>query len=254
MTGETRQFQVDLPLGLVDAGGRRHTRAILRKMRGHEEALLYDPALSAGRLVTELLAGCVLRLGEVDAPGAEVLSDMYSADRNYLLLELRRVTLGDRLHCSYSCASCAAEIAVIEDLSALEVRRLPEDAALQAIVVELEDGYVDREGVLHTRVTLRLPRGHDEELVAGTAERDPLRARDALLLRCLESFGTLPRAALEAYGLKILRDLSLGDRRRIARALDEGAFGVDFRRSIRCGQCGARFDAALSVSRFFEAG
>ena len=60
-----------------------------------------------------------------------------------------------------------------------------------------------------------------------------LRARDAMILRCIETFGTLPRAALEAYGIKILRDLTLGDRRAIYRALDGEAPGVDFRRPLR---------------------
>src|SRR5262249_47411850 len=157
----------------------------------------------------------------------------------------RRFTLGDALPCTYLCPGCGADISVVEDLGGIEVRRLAEDGKPEAAVVVMEDGYVDRDGVRHTERRLRLPHGGDEELVAGIAEKDPLRARDALILRCIESFGSLPRKALEAYGIKILRDLTLGDRRRIYRALDTEAPGVDFRRSVRCPACALQFETFL---------
>ena len=60
-----REFEFTLPVGFTDATGRVHRKAVLQKMRGHEEALLYDPSLSGGRLVTELLRSCLVRLGEL---------------------------------------------------------------------------------------------------------------------------------------------------------------------------------------------
>ena len=254
MSGGQREREIVLPVGHADPSGRIHRRAAIRKMRGHEEALLYDTSLSAGRLVTELVRGCLLRLGDFTEISSALVSRLYSADRNYLLVELRRFTLGDALPCSYLCPGCGADVSVVEDLSRMEVRRLEEGAKPQSRVVELEDGYHDREGVRHSTLHLRLPRGDDEELVAETAEKDPLRARDALILRCIESFGTLPRPALEAYGMKILRELTLGDRKLIYRALDTDAPGVDFRRSVRCPGCALRFDAFLEASHFFALG
>lgn len=246
--------EVVLPIGYADAAGRFHRTAALRKMRGHEEALLYDASLSAGQLVTELLRGCVLRLGDLGEPAPDLYSKLYSADRNYLLVELRRFTLGDSLPCTYLCPGCGADVPTVEDLGQIEVRRLDGDRAPDSATVVLDDGYVDRDGVRHTELRLRLPRGDDEELVAGTADQDPLRARDVLILRCIESFGSLPRKALEAYGIKILRDLTLGDRKRIYRALDTEAPGVDFRRAIRCPACALQFEAFLEASHFFALG
>jgi hypothetical protein len=223
-------------------------------MRGHEEALLYDVSLTAGRLVTELLRGCLVRIGDLGEPTPELCTRLYSADRNYLLVELRRFTLGDALPCSYLCPGCGADVSVIEDLGRLAVRRLEDERRPESLTVTLEDGYQDREGARHTELRLRLPRGDDEEFVAETAAKDPLQARDALILRCIESFGNLPKKALEAYGIKILRDLTLGDRRRIYRALDSDAPGVDFRRPVRCSACALHFEAFLEASHFFALG
>lgn len=246
-----REFDAFLPVGYTDALGRVHRHAILRKMRGHEEALLYDAGLSAGRLVTELIQSCLVRLGDLSSVDGDAAVQLYTADRNYLLLELRRITLGNHLHAAYRCPGCGGTVSLIEDLSQVPVRRLEQGQALVDQVIELEDGYEDTTGTLHTRLTLTLPRGVDEEFVAPMAARDPLKAQDALLLRCIKNFGSLPRAALEAYGVKILRDLTLSDRQRIYQALNGQTPGVDFQRTIECSQCGVSFKGVLDISNFF---
>jgi hypothetical protein len=133
MKAGQREFEVLLPIGYIDQTGRAHRRATIRKMRGHEEALLYDPTLTAGRLVTELIRSCLVRLGDLTTVDSDVVSQLYTADRNYLLLEMRRVTLGDRLRASYLCPRCGGDVSVMEDLSQVEVRRLDDGQTLADI-------------------------------------------------------------------------------------------------------------------------
>ena len=97
--------EVELPVGLADASGALHRRAEIRKMRGHEEALLYDRDLGPAELMTQLIAGTLVRLGTIDDPGPDVVRRLYSADRNLLLLRIRRLTLGDGMAASYACPS-----------------------------------------------------------------------------------------------------------------------------------------------------
>lgn len=246
-----REFDVLLPVGYTDGSGRVHRQAVICKMRGHEESLLYDQTLSAGRLVTELIRSCLIRLGDIEAVTTQIVSELYTVDRNYLLLELRRITLGDHLPALYVCPRCGAEIPVVQDLSRIPVRRLEESQTLADITLQLEDGYIDREGALHTEIVLSLPRGVDEEFVSTMAEKDPLRAQDVLLLRCIRRFGSLPEAALEAYGIKILRDLTMGDRHRLYQALNSQMPGVDFQCPVRCSSCGTSFQGIMDVTNFF---
>jgi endogenous inhibitor of DNA gyrase (YacG/DUF329 family) len=249
--GAPATFEVALPIGYADAGGRLHRRARLRKLRGTDEALFYDEGLSGAELITQLILSCLVELDGVPEIDAALVSGLYSADRNYLLFELRRLTFGDRLRTSYPCPACSREVHNEEDLRSTEVRRLGDGETLPDIVVELEDGYLDRRGTAHRTLTLTLPRGIDEAFVAGMLDRDPLKARDALLLRCVKSFGALSRATLESYGVKILRDLTLGDRRRLQVAFSSLSPGVNFLRSVSCPTCGAAFDAVMDVSDFF---
>jgi hypothetical protein len=254
MNAPPREYAISLPIGYTDAARRVHDRALVRKIRGHEEALLYDSSLSSSRLVTELIKGCLLRLGDVTEVSSNLVAQLYSADRNHLVVELRRITLGDTMRASYVCPGCSAETTVTEDLAKMAVRRLQQGVDPENITVTLEDGYQDRDGVVHTEVRLRLPRGADEEFVARVSEKDPLRARDVLILRCIQAFGSVPRAALESFGIKILRDLTLGDRRRLYAAIESEAPGVDFRRPVRCAHCGVAFEAMLEASGFFVPG
>jgi hypothetical protein len=131
---------------------------------------------------------------------------------------------------------------------------LDEDQIPGDIHLELEDGYVDRQGRRHTELTLTLPRGRDEEFVAALAVKDPLKAQDALMLRCIKKFGELPRSALEAYGVKILRDLTMGDRQRLQGCFNGRSPGVDFTRQVQCPSCGADFEGMLDVTHFFVSG
>lgn len=246
-----REFDVLLPVGYTDGSGRIHRQAVIRKMRGHEEALLYDQTLSAGRLVTELVRSCLVRLGSIEDVTSQIVSELYTIDRNYLLLELRRITLGDHLPALYVCPRCGTEISVAQDLSRIPVRRLEEGQALADVTLQLEDGYMDRDGALHTEIVLTLPRGVDEEFVSSVAEKDPLKAQDVLLLRCIRRFGALPEAALEAYGIKILRDLTMGDRHRLYQALNSQMPGVDFQYPVCCDSCGTSFQGVMDVTNFF---
>lgn len=250
--GATRS--VRLPVGYRDGAGNEHRDAVLRKITGHEEGLLYDPNLNPGKLVTSLLGACVVEIGDLAAVDAKLVGHLYSSDRNYLLLELRRFTLGDRLAAMYRCPACHGNVRVTEDLSEITVRELEDGKRMEPKVVELVDGYLDPEGTAHRRVELTAPRGVDEELVGLLARKDPLRAQDALVLRCIRSFGTLRPAVLSGSGVEILRSLPLGDRRAIVRALDELALGPDFRRDVECRECGHGFEVLLDVSSFFADG
>lgn len=253
MDDPRRHLEVELPIGYEDAQGRRRRIGALRKMTGHEEALLHDRRLNAGQFVTQLLACCLVRLEDLEPVGVDIVAALYTPDRNYLLLELRRFTLGDRMRALYRCPQCRSDLYWIEDLSRIEVRRLGSNEELRDVQVSLDDGYLDRRGIRQTEVSLGLTRGLDEELIAPEYEKDSLLGQDVLLLRCIKRFGSLPTAELEAYGIKILRDLTMGDRQALYRALDDQPLGVDLQRDIRCEHCGARFREKLNADDFFFA-
>jgi hypothetical protein len=251
-TGRAREFTVTLPVGYADGEGRVHRDVVMRKMTGREEAILADRRFhrNGGRLVTELIHSCLLRVGELPKNGASTVSGMYSVDRNFLLLKLRSITFGPELKASYTCPACGEVTRVTENLDELPVRAVADGETPEDIRVELEDGYTDRDGTVHTALTLRLPTGADEESVAPQMRQNASEGKNALLARCLKTLGDLPRHRLEALGPHILSELTLTDRRLIDRALNQAAPGVDLVRRIECASCGHLFSTSLDLSHF----
>ena len=94
----TAAIDVTLPGGLL-VGGERRQDAVLRPLAGEDEAFLLEDAagLSPAARTTALLARCVERLGPVEPVGAEDVRALTAGDREALLLELRRLSFGERL-------------------------------------------------------------------------------------------------------------------------------------------------------------
>jgi DNA-directed RNA polymerase subunit RPC12/RpoP len=251
-TTRGREFEVSLPIGYTDTEGKLYRTVIMRKMTGKEEAILTDKKFqrNGGKLVTELLHSCVQRIGDLPSNGRGVISELYSVDRNYLLLKLRSITFGAELKTSYTCPACSEAIHLVEDLDALPVNVLNAGDVVEDIVVELEDGYLDRDGQVHTALTMRLPRGSDEEAVASQMRQNASQGKNALLARCLRSLGDLPRHRLEALGTHIMAELTMTDRRAIDHAMNTAAPGVELTREIECPHCGHLFKATLDLSNF----
>lgn len=247
-----RTYEVTLPIGVTDPEGAKHRRVVLRKMTGREEAILADRKFqrNGGKLVTELLHSCIESLGDLSNNGKGPILTMTSVDRNFLLLKLRSITFGSDLDATYTCPSCGHVTQVTEDLDDLPVRSAPEGDDGLEVAVELEDGYVDRDGQVHTALRLRLPSGADEEAVAGQMRENASTGKNALLGRCILSLGDLPWPRIEAMGSKILADLTMTDRRRIDRAMADASPGVDLTRNLECGECGNDYSASLDLSNF----
>jgi hypothetical protein len=248
----TWQASVTLPVGFTENGSAIFREATLRKMTGKEEALMADPKHrnNGGKLITALLANCVTELEGVEKVAPAVIRKLTSADRNYLLLELRRLTFGDEMEAHYRCPSCQSMTVVVEDLRTLDIRHCDEDIGMEISVV-LEDGYWDPDGNWQHDFVFRLPNGEDEELAGGRRDANPARQRDALLARCLQRVGDLDPRRVQVMGVRVLADLSMSDRRQIQRALDEAAPGPDLTRDVICDHCGEDFRASLDMSHFF---
>ena len=249
---KTREFDFTLPVGYTDKEGQTHRTVKIRKMTGREESILTDKRYqrNGGRLVTELLHSCLVSLGNLPKNGSSPISGMYSVDRNFLLLKLRSITFGSDLKASYTCPTCNETVKVTENIDDLPVRNLEEGESAEEIGVELEDGYVDRDGQVHASLKLRLPTGADEEAVAAQARQNASEGKNALLARCMKSLGDIPRHRLEALGPQILSELTMTDRRLIDKTLNLAAPGINLVRQIECTSCGNTFSTTLDLSHF----
>jgi hypothetical protein len=250
--GTAAGFEFTLPVGYEDADGRVQRTAVLRKMTGRDEAAMADRRnrTNGARIITELIGNCLLQLGDIEHPGVQVARAMYSADRQYLLVKLREITFGSEMQATYPCPTCREATVRIENLDELEVGVLEDGELLGDVVVDLEDGYTDRDGTRYDTITFRAPRGDDEERITATMRENPSHGKNALMARCVVSLGDMPEARIQALGTALFSDLTLSDRAKIDRAVNNGGPGIKLRREVTCGGCGRDFTAALDMSNF----
>jgi hypothetical protein len=224
-----------LPGGYWDAAGRLHRDFELAALTGHEEELVAGPGQSA-RLVTEVLSRRVRRLGDVSPVTPQVARELLVADRQYLLLQLRRRTFGDLVRADLVCPwpDCGQRVSLAFSLDQVPV----EEAAQRA------EAYTIRLG--DTEATFRLPNGADQEELSELLASNEAEAATLLLARCLLRLGAdgpPDRARVSA--------LTAADRAAIETRMAELAPRVEQTMQAECAECRRTFLAPFDVQRLF---
>jgi hypothetical protein len=216
-----------LPGGLVTEDGRCRTRAELRPLTGREEEWLASHSgTPRARIVTHLLRACLVRL-EDQPPEDDLPARLLVGDRDYLMLHLRRLTLGDAVRAVVTCPACGAKMDVDFATSAIPVARLPQTASACCLTLE-------GEGRAGRAVRFRLPCGADQEAVA---EMEEEQAVETLLARCL----------LDDGGVALAPD----EREQVIAEMERRAPRSDLELDLACPECGHAFLLPFDMTAFF---
>lgn len=211
-----QRHEVVLPYGLGDGRGGRYRRAAVTALNGRAELLAAAHA-NPFRAAAEVLAHCVLQLGPLDGPPATAALDgLIPLDRDYLLVQIGRLTWGDVQFATIACpaAGCGQRIDVRLDLAAVTVDRAPTSEILD---VELPDG---------AQASFRLPRAADQIALFDGGLADA----DVALLR---------RLAVHPRDAERVADPEL--RRVVLAALAGCACELDADLPLRCPDCAHAF-------------
>jgi hypothetical protein len=211
-----------LPGGLVLGEDRRLYRAMLRPLSGREEEwLAYHPQMANAARTSWLLRACLLWLD--DAPVTmDLVRKLLIGDRDYLILQLRRITLGDDFHVVIRCPACENKMDADFRASEVPIGRRPQTAPSYTV------NFGDRV------VRFRLPTGGDQEALPGTAtEAD----EDALLYHCLLDDGET--------------NLSAAERRTIIDEMERLAPQVELELDLACPECSHHFLLPFDTTAYF---
>ena len=211
-----------LPGGLLLADGRRLEQAELRPLTVYEEEWLAAHLTAPNtQTVTRLLESCLLSLDGI-SPTPEMVGQLLVGDRDYLVLQLRRITLGDQIQAVFACPACSARMDVDFSLADVPVERRPQSAACHSL--ELENG---------RRLHFHLPTGADQQAILAVEAGERV---SALLARCLEE------AALP---------LTQEELEKFSAAMERLAPQVDLELDLTCPECNHTFTAPFDLTAFF---
>jgi len=241
-----------LPVGYIDSEGKVHDQIILREMTGEEDDMMGNDDLPIGERVSEVLAACCTKLGDIDDKETikKAIGDSLDAglplteqDRIAAMIFLRRVSIGDIYSFERRCPRCGqmAENRKV-DLRTLKIGK--------------------SEHPTRRRVKVTLPASGKEAIISvlsaqGAVKVGRLRPTQkdikslALLARLTSLDGTSlgePRVALEQ-----IKSLPQKDRNYIRQVynLMEEHVETDIEVECRNGLCGASWKFPLDVGQHF---
>lgn len=216
------QDPVLLPGGLVLEDGRVLRHATLTPMCGREEEwLAAHRTIPNVTKITWLLQSCTASLDDQPVTG-ELIRRMLVGDRDYLVLQIRRLTLGDRVHAVIVCPACENKMDMDFDIAEIPVQFRPQTSSI------FTERLADR------TVRFRLPNGSDQESTIGKSIEI---ASNELFQRCLvDDGGKTP---------------SEEERQFIIDAMERAAPVVELELELVCPGCGEHFTQPFDTTSYF---
>jgi hypothetical protein len=209
-----------LPGGLALQPNRTLSHAVLRPLTGRDEEWLarHRSSPSAVR-VSWVLRQCLLALDDSPLTG-DLVRRLLVGDRDYLMVQLRRITLGDRVQAVVVCPQCNQKMDVDLRLDDAPVQLRP----------QRQDTYeLDISGRV---VRFRLPNGADQEAVLFGEN-----SAEALLDRCMID--------------DTANSLSEAEREAMIAEMERLAPQVDVELDLSCPECSHQFVLPFDTSAFF---
>jgi hypothetical protein len=217
---------VTLPGGLFLEDGRLLRQAVLRSPTGREEEWLADHTGPIAPAVTTLIAACLVELGGMTVDRT-VARGLLVGDRDYLVLHLRRLSLGDAVQAVATCPACNEKLDVDFNIADIPIKERPATAGTYIVVVA-------GRGRAGRRVRFRPPTGADQEALDESGAADPV---EVLLRRCLMDDDA--------------SRLSATDRVAVIDEIEARSPEIDLELDLLCPACETSFVLPFDTTSFF---
>lgn len=240
---------VFLPGGYVDDNGVVHREVELTPLTGREEELLAaHQRRETASLVTIVLQRCIRRIGTVPSVTEAVIRNLLVADRQYLLLKLRQLTLGDFVRATICCpwAGCGKKVMVSFTIQDIPVTESVHKGPIYRMELSPEARFVVEQGEIYREIAFRLPNGGDQELISPLLAQNEAEALTRLLQRCLHSIGPLQHPSPD-----MVDRLSPLARMEIEQQMEAVAPRVELTMESKCPECGRDYAVPFDIHHFF---
>ena len=234
--------QVLLPVGYTDEDGVLHRIVELTYMTGETEEAIADPKVrdNGGKIVTELLASVVTKIGTRPRVTKEMIRNLTVIDRDFLLLKSRQFSMGDEVEYVDTCR-CGGKNEIHISIPKIECSYL-DDEAPKELTFELPNGYRDANGTVHKKITVVLPTGTVQERIAQVMRTNPAIANTTMLQLITKKLGTM-----DFINPDVFRKMSKKDRDFISTKIGEVKGGVSMSTEVVCAECGRTFTRTIPL-------
>lgn len=220
---KSEEIELDLPSKCVGYKSLNGKAPMLRPMTFDDEKALMNPN-NQGDAMNKLIARCLSNIS---------ISELYQADKLYIMLKLREISYGDDYPVEITCPACSKESKVAFKLSSLKVNYVEDDFS-DPMEIELP--------VLKHKVGIRLPRVKDERYFETTD------IALSNLWRFVEYINEYDQKTLIS---KFLEKLPLRDAHAVLSALSGKQFGIDTQVHFLCQYCNTKTRMEMPITSDF---
>lgn len=227
---------VNLPGGYATFSGEVITTAEVRELTGRDEEAISKIA-STDKLIQEVLTRGTVSIGSEKAT-EEILNNLLSGDRDYLLLKIFQATFGSTLEATPYCVGCGDASPVQIDLDKDVPIRTLKSPSDRRFSVKITRGEAKCE----------LPTGHTQRLLVAAIGKNVSELSTILL----------SNTVTEIRGVDVLApsqvlDLSIKDRRKLGDEILKRVPGPQFQETqTKCPTCETTLEVPLSIANLFR--
>jgi len=228
---------VSLPGGYISQDGSLIKYAEVRELNGSDEEAIAK-AGSLGKVLNTILQRGLVSLGQ-EKVTKDTFEDLLAADREAILLGIRKVTFGEEAEYNLFCPKCGEESVVTIDLD----KDIP--------VLELDDPITDRKWDVEIKAGIAkvtLPNGRTQRLLMESTDKTSAELNTVLLEGCL--IGINGQGSL---GTSTVLKLGMGDREKLVEEIltkNPGPRLGDVMKT--CEACGTEVNTPLSLMSLFR--
>lgn len=232
---------VALPGGLVDLPHMTvHRTAEVRELDGDDEEALARAGANFSKLLDTVLTRGVVSVGTKESDRT-VLDQLLAADRDALLLAIRRVTFGDDIEwVDVRCPSCQAVQEVTVSITRdIPTKTLDDPMSEVTFDLSLKSG---------KQVTVRLPDGSVQRAMAAVENPTEASLNTVMLAKCVESINGIPVVSDD----QVRKGLKIQERREILKEINDRNPGPRLGEVKRpCSSCSEDIPMPVSLVALF---
>lgn len=234
---------VTLPGGVLREG-KIHRDAEIVSMTGltRKSIARDDVRTNPTKVCDIILLQCLKRVGPFPVNG-KLLNEMLIGDRDFLLLEIRRASMGETLKVATQCADCKNPIEVAFQIDEFEITRV-NDSEFEV----REDQRVFTIKKPGLNVLCRYPSGEDQQGMSSVLTKNPVEASYRLYAACVLEWngqkGPFTSTFFEALPVGILDEFQ-------QEFMGPKMPGPDLRKEEPCPVCANRIPFTFGASDFF---
>lgn len=248
MSSDVVLVPVELPVGVyLKESGSFEKRAVIVKATGAVRAAVGAPSVrkNFARVVDVILQNCLRTLGE-KKPSISQVQRLAVADREFLLMKIREISLGSTIETEMACPTCGATNAASASITEFGVTT-PESLGLE---IDPEHGWVlnvmlpDKK----EKVTCRIMTGVEQSIIGAIGDEGNLTATLFRVMRecCVYRNGE----PTSVVGPLLVESLSLADTDTIEEEFQSKNPAVQNNIALPCISCGSELTFLFPVLDF----